>query len=467
MFAISLIIFIVLNLAPGKPGAFQSDMSEGGQKAQSGQSESYKIFKEQFNLDKPILFNTEFSTDEKVVRNLLTKITNEDGTVPVSERIKAGEELEDLGNYSVKPLIALLPKLKSNRLFSMATFALSTNAKERLINIYGSHLSDEQKLENKRRYLANQEITAWNIGADTVTAEAREELQVKWQKWYEQNYHRFNFSSPQKVRIFFTDTRFAKYISNLVKLDFGISHVNKKPVIQTIFHKLKYSLALSITSILLAYLISVPLGMYSAVKRDTPIDKTITVTLFMLYSLPTFFVGTLMLQLLSKGGTGWHIFPTSGVTSLNFDNMTSLSQIEDVIFHYLLPVACMTYASLAALSRYARSGLLEVIKSDYVRTARAKGLPEIVVIVRHAMRNGIIPILTLLGTLLPVLIGGSVIIEYIFNIPGMGTYIVESIHNRDYNAIMGVELIAAALTLIGILLSDICYALVDPRISYE
>jgi peptide/nickel transport system permease protein len=133
----------------------------------------------------------------------------------------------------------------------------------------------------------------------------------------------------------------------------------------------------------------------------------------------------------------------------------------------VLPVFCLTYGALASLSRYARTGLLDVIRADYIRTARAKGLSEPMVILKHAVRNGMIPILTLLGTLLPALIGGSVVLEFVFNIPGMGLYMLNSIFLKDYNAIMALTLFSAVLTLIGILLSDISYAIVDPRISFD
>ena len=220
-------------------------------------------------------------------------------------------------------------------------------------------------------------------------------------------------------------------------------------------------------SILIAYLVSVPLGVFSAVKRNSLADRVITVVLFMLYSLPSFFVGTLLLFYLSEGGDWWHIFPTGGFQSPEWRRLTTLEQIRDCLWHITLPLACLSYASFAALSRYARSGLLEVIKADYVRTARAKGLPERVVIVKHALRNGLIPLLTLLAGLLPAVLGGSVIVEFIFNIPGMGLLMVDSIFQRDYNTVMGIGLLSAVLIQVGILLSDISYAFVDPRITFE
>ena len=147
--------------------------------------------------------------------------------------------------------------------------------------------------------------------------------------------------------------------------------------------------------------------------------------------------------------------------------VTTIELMKDIGWHIVLPVFCMCYGSLAALSRYARTGLLDIIRADFIRTARAKGLPESVVIIKHAARNGMIPILTLMATMLPALIGGSVIIETIFGIPGMGSYIFESILLRDYNAVMAVLLISSTLTLIGMLISDLSYALVDPRITFD
>ena len=147
--------------------------------------------------------------------------------------------------------------------------------------------------------------------------------------------------------------------------------------------------------------------------------------------------------------------------------LTTWEHVKDIAWHGAAPIFCMTYASLAGLSRYAKSGVLNQIRSDYVRTARSKGLPEAVVILKHTVRNGIIPIVTLLGTTLPVIVGGSIIVESVFTIPGIGHLIWDSINQRDYNVVIGESLIVAVLTMVGILLSDILYAIVDPRISYQ
>jgi peptide/nickel transport system permease protein len=288
-------------------------------------------------------------------------------------------------------------------------------------------------------------------------------------RWYRAHAPRFEHGTLDHIRGFFFDTRFAAYWRNLARLDFGVSLTSREPVVATLLSKLKYSLTLSVGSLILAYLIAIPLGIFSAVKKGTRIDRGLTLGLFMLYSLPSFFVATLLLYFFSAG-SNWESlrwFPIGGWQSRDASELTTLGQWADIAWHLVLPMICMTYGWLAALSRYMRSGLLEVIRADFVRTARAKGLPERVVIGKHALRNGLLPILTLLGGLLPAVLSGSVIIEYIFGIPGMGLWVVEAINQRDYNVILAVELFSTVLVLVGLLLTDLSYALVDPRIRYE
>jgi peptide/nickel transport system permease protein len=236
-------------------------------------------------------------------------------------------------------------------------------------------------------------------------------------------------------------------------------------VLGKVLGKLKYSISLQLTAVLLAYLIAVPLGVYSAVNSGSRGDNVLTVGLFLMYSLPTFFTGTVLLLFFSQG-TPFAWFPVGRFETLP-PPPTTLGSLADIAWHLVLPVATSTSVALAALSRYARTGVIDVIRADYIRTARAKGLEEPVVIVKHAVRNGMIPILTLLGGILPVLVSGSVVIEVVFTIPGMGSFLVDSITQRDYNSVMAVLLASAVLTLLGILVSDLSYALVDPRINLD
>lgn len=487
LFLITLIIFMVLNLAPGRPGKTQVG-ADGTQNQQSGDArESHRIFKEQFNFDKPILFNTRFALEREDIEEKLETIsksqaptcpaggTKPAGCLTVEEKpssvsvVKAVEELEDLGNYTVPFLYQVASDegvdLRTRRI---ALSTLSQNAQRRLIPQYGRILTKDEKTFNDAAQEENQKMKGWIIppGEEPTKENLSKITSEKWQPWIKAHTEEYDYTSGEKFNIFFTDTRFYKYMSNLVKLDFGVSHVDKKPVLETIGSKLKYSVTLSLLSILISYIISIPLGVWSAYKQGSMSDKVLTVILFMLYSLPSFFVAVLLLNFFTIGDP-LKLFPTGGFIATGSENMTTLEQLKSVAYHLTLPLICLSYGGLASLSRYARTGVLDVIRADYIRTARAKGLGEGVVIVKHAVRNGMIPILTLLGSLLPVLIGGSVIIEVIFNIPGMGLYLFESITARDYNAIMAVLLISSVLTLLGLLVSDLSYALVDPRISFD
>ncbi|HSI86842.1 MAG TPA: ABC transporter permease, partial [Candidatus Methylacidiphilales bacterium] len=218
-----------------------------------------------------------------------------------------------------------------------------------------------------------------------------------------------------------------------------------------------------IGSLLLAYIISIPIGVSSAVGRDSFFDRITTFGLFLLYSLPSFWIATLALVFLC-GGDYWNIFPASNLSSMGAENLPLGSWILDRLWHLVLPLSVLTYPSLAALSRYARTGMLEIIRQDYMRTARAKGLPERTVIFVHGLRNSLIPIITLLAFELPAILGGSVIVEQIFGIQGMGVMTLQAIQGRDYTLIMGIFTISAFLTLAGFLIGDILYCVADPRI---
>lgn len=256
------------------------------------------------------------------------------------------------------------------------------------------------------------------------------------------------------------------WTKKIATLDFGRSYKDNRPVMERIWERLPVTLQLNIISLVLVYLLAVPIGIYSSTHQYALSEKVSTVFLFILYSLPSFWVATLLILFLG-GGDYLHWFPITGISSLNADQMPLFDWLKDRLWHLVLPVLCLTYGGLAYVSRQMRAGMLETIRQDYIRTARAKGLSEQVVIYKHALRNSLIPIVTLLGFLLPALFGGSVIIESIFTIPGMGQLGFEAILSRDYPVIMAIETIAAFLTLLGLLISDLCYALVNPTISLE
>lgn len=468
-FGITLILFAVLNFAPGRPGAQQSaDLAKNARNEQS--QESFRIFREQFSLDKPVFFNTRFALrTEEVGRDVRIAAGTEAGTP--TDRIAAQERLEDLGRYAVPHLVSILREADSRgntMVRDAAVYFLRQSALTPLEDPFSKNPSAKTLAQNRRIEAQNAELRKLRYALEAPESDKREVVTV-WNRWYDANAARFRYSLADKLRIVFTDTRFARYLRNVSRLDFGVSLVSREPVMATLISKLKYSLTLSVGSLLLAYAIAIPLGIFSAVRKGSASDRVLTVVLFMLYSLPSFFVATLLLHFFSEG-SDWQalrIFPTGGFQSRNVSDLTSFDRLKDLGMHLALPLFCLTYGSLAALSRYMRTGLLDVIRADYVRTARAKGLSERTVIGKHALRNGLLPILTLLSGLLPAVLGGSVIIEYIFGIQGMGLWVIDAIYQRDYNVILAVELLSTILVLVGILLTDLSYALVDPRIRYE
>ena len=259
--------------------------------------------------------------------------------------------------------------------------------------------------------------------------------------------------------------RYLIWLRRMATLDFGNSYKDHRPVTEKILERVPVSLQLSLISIFLVYLFAVPVGVFAAVKQRSFSDRIVTLILFVLYSLPNFWTA-MMLILLFGGGQFLNWFPVYGLNSEGADRLPIAAWLFDRGWHLVLPVFCLTYEGLAYISRQQRAGMLEVIRQDYIRTARAKGLSEKTVIFKHALRNSIIPIVTLMASLFPAILGGSVIVESIFSIPGMGKLGFDSILARDYPTIMGIAVISAFLTLIGILVADLAYTLVDPRITF-
>jgi peptide/nickel transport system permease protein len=256
------------------------------------------------------------------------------------------------------------------------------------------------------------------------------------------------------------------WLKKMVLLDFGHSFKDSQPVLDTILKTLPNTIILNIAALLLIYLFAVPIGILSAVKQYSIFDKASTVFVFIGMAIPSFWLALLLILIFSvKLGA----LPISGMHSiaLSFENLTFFERAWDLIRHSILPVFVLAFSGLAWLSRYTRSSMLEIIRQDYITTARAKGLSERTVIFKHALKNALLPIVTILGLSLPGLIGGSVIIETIFAWPGMGRLAYQAVLARDYPVIMGTSVFSVFLLLFGNLVADILYGIVDPRIKYE
>jgi len=510
LIGISLINFLLINSADAPRAGNMSTEGVVDASASADAGEAERIFRGAFNLDKPVLLNTRFGLEDTEIFWFLTAPLRDYSSI--AQKSAARDLLEDYGRTIVphllriadsatshaipdefrtdykerwteareiwlegdRPLDESIPwpppadpppfDRKFNDTLLLRTLdRLYANAPRRPLARYGGNLTEEEQAINRdvrkeRRDLKVIFDRTRGEGADPERALA------DWKEWYASHEEEWNYSFGDKVSMLFLETRFAKYWSNLIHLDLGESYMKRQPVLDLIIERLPVSLTLSLGSLILAYLFALPLGILSGVKHSSFSDQVISILLFALYSMPVMFLGVLLRDYFAVDNA-W--FPGRGFEGDDHARMTTLEGFKDIAWHVVLPLTTLTIGSLAYYSRYMKAGLLDVIRADYIRTARAKGLNEFVVIMRHAVRNSLIPIVTLLGASLPVVIGGSVIVEVIFQIDGMGLLGWKAVSERDYSVLLGLNIIVAVLTMVGVLLTDLLFAVLDPRFRYR
>ena len=277
---------------------------------------------------------------------------------------------------------------------------------------------------------------------------------------------RANFGLDQPLPV-----RYVKWLAALVQGDFGYSFSHSRPVANVIADMLPNTLLLSTAALLVAFLVGILIGIVQAVRQYSLADQALSVVALFFYSMPSFWLALMLIltfALFARNVWEWPIyFPPSGTRSIDYASLGGLEKVLDRLRYMVLPVTALSFVVAAGIARYTRGSMLEVVRQDYVRTARAKGLPESKVVFKHALRNALIPVITLLGLYLPVLFSGTVFIEYVFAWPGMGNTIVGAITTRDYPVVMATSLIFACMVVAGNLLADVLYAVVDPRIRYD
>ena len=303
--------------------------------------------------------------------------------------------------------------------------------------------------------------------APSVSKESVEAVANNWIAYYDATRNLYEFSLPAKVGYALVDTQYAHMVWRLVTFRFGRSTLRtREPVSQRIWDGAVVSVPLMLMAQLVIYLVAVPAGVAAAANRNTWIDRSISLTLFLLYSVPPFVAGMLFLLYFCYGDyLKW--FPMERLHSPGAERFGFVRYVADYLWHAFLPVVCLSLFSLAGLAMYGRNAMLDVLDQDYIRTARAKGLPARTVILKHALRNGLIPFITLFASFLPALLGGSVLIEYLFNIPGMGRLFFVSIQLKDFPTLMALIYIEAVVVMLSILMTDLLYVVADPRISFE
>lgn len=298
-----------------------------------------------------------------------------------------------------------------------------------------------------------QKIQMGGKGGAGKSAEISEELLESIKKQY-------GFDKPVHERYFI-------WLKNISKLDFGESFDNdNRPALDVITEKFPVSLSFGIASLFLTYLICIPLGVKKAINAGGKFDQISGVFLYFLYAIPPLVSGILLIVWFA-GGSHFDLFPIGGLYSDNYETLSAWGKFWDRVYHFILPLTCYMLGNFTELTMLVRNSMLDVIKSDYIRTARSKGLADSIVNYKHALRNALIPVATGLGGFLRVFLAGSLIIEKIFELDGIGLLSYKSLLARDYNVIMGITFISALLLLIGNIISDIIYVIVDPRIDFK
>ena len=340
-------------------------------------------------------------------------------------------------NYFIKRLLLIIPTLLG---ISIACFLI-------MQIVPGGPV--EQAIQ-KIKHAAQNESGASASGNLQSNMTAEELSNIK--KYY-------GFDKPVLVRYF-------SWLAKVVKLDLGASYAYEKPVLEVIISRLPISLTFGLTGLFITYLVCIPLGIKKALEHGGPFDNWSSILIFLGYSIPSYALGLLLIVFFG-GGSFWNLFPISGVVSDNFEELSWLAQILDYAYHMFLPVLCYTIGGFATLTLLMKNSLMEQLNQDYIRTALAKGMTYKQAVFQHGLRNALIPIATNIGMIIGVILSGSMLIETIFTIDGIGLLGYQSIINRDYPVALGLIVISSLLVLIGRIISDFCLVLVDPRIKFQ
>ncbi len=455
LFAISLLTFFLSTHVPGDPvEQMLNSNSESGSAAKAQVAENAYIAKRhQLGLDLPTFYfaisnqatpKDLYTIPKKFQRENLEKLIDKYGNwTEINKYYNSIKQFEiTAGNVESDSLNAdalINIKQEIQKLFVEP----EANSIEIVFNSVKSNLDSTASLVN----LTSSLSATQNSFKDVVAKATPNKKLIPALHWYG------------------TNNQYHKWITKFMVGDFGISYQDEQPVKTVIWEAIRWTVLLSIISIFLTYLIAIPLGITSAANKGGMKDQTISTTLFILYSLPSFWVATLLIMFLG-GGDFFNVFPSFGVPQAT-ENMSFFAKFTNYVYHLTLPIICYTYGGLAFISRQMRGAMVNSLSQDYVRTARAKGLDEEKVLWKHAIKNSLLPIITLFANVFPLAISGAVALELIFSIPGMGKTAYEALVARNYPVVYTIVMFSAILTLVGYLVADILYAVVDPRISYN
>lgn len=490
LFVISLIAFVISVNAPGDP---VEAFFEGAKSGKSGSQKSSQVeaakdtLRHELGLDLPVFYvtlstyaepDTFYKIGKQDERENLSRLLDRYGNwITISHWYNSLQLLKSTSAIQPEPDSTLLALVQQDSVTYISDFFYHTSLSLLITN-------DPVEIDSKLRFLwneyhrmedklGNKNFLKSNLGSLNLCQQALLDMNADPQLWknyiptlhfygYNQ-YHRWLFGDGNM----FTGNG-SKHCEGVIRGDFGKSYTTRKPVTETIARALPWSIFFTVASVILAYLISIPIGVQAAAKPGGWFDRTSSVVLFMWYSMPTFLMGILLLVAFANPDA-WNIFPANGVEPATGISPETgfLDALMIRLPYFVLPLICYTYSSIAFLSRTTRVAVLEISTQDFMRTAKAKGLSQYLVMYRHGLSNALLPIITVFSNVFPLAVGGSVVLEYLFGIPGMGPEILIAVHAGDFSMIVAVFTLTGLMTLVGYLIADILYAYADPRISYQ
>lgn len=474
LIAISLLAFIISVNAPGDPVTRLVETSQSGSELSmksANQKEQKKLWTHKLGLDLPLFYFTIHSLAEP---DTLYKIYD------INERKALKQFINEYGDWNEISIYynSILLLDDSHKNIEADSSAIEKYSKEKILEAVNRSVIecaalrsewDDQaiaaKFDTLKKIYSGFDFFEKQIillqKTETAFADVKRDASV-WKNYvpsisfYGNNqYHRWMFGDGSTTK-------------GIIRGDFGISYITKEPISKIIGSRILWSLMFAILSVVIAYLVSVPLGIRAAINKHKAFDNISSVILYLLYSLPVFWLATLLLMSFANPDALW-IFPASGVKPVTGypENIGLFQKIWITLPYLVLPLICYVYSSFAFISRTMRSSILEVLPMDFIRTARAKGLKEKNIVYGHALKNSLLPLITIFANVFPLAIGGSVIIESIFSVPGMGREAYAAIATQNYPVIVAIFTLTGLFTLFGYLISDILYAYADPRINYK
>jgi peptide/nickel transport system permease protein len=485
LFCIVLVNFIIINLAPGDPVSYAEISAEGTASRRDDRNvafssdERYLQFREFYGLTLPILFNTWPWLQRPAVESTLWQLAHRRLSPQESKEMSAKDynalriTFGDQARFIMPILLAILsdPQTPPDMQKMAAHFFIRGGSRPGFI---GAQLSPAQKDWNKR-VTANTLYLRSLKWSTEASPEDKQKIIGQMQTWFAENaaFYQFEPAGWEKLKIFFFETRFARYFSRVLQLDFGtLRNDSSKTVMCEVMQRMKYSLTLSILPMFITFILCQLFGLLMAYYQKQWPDYTFNLFFLILYAIPIFVVAPFLIEKVALH----HCFPffhtpipISGFTSPDriYQQEVSYQRLFDVMQHLALPLLAILYGSLAAEARLSRTAVLEVLRQDYVRTARAKGLHPLSILFKHVGRNAGVTIVTSLAGSLGLVLGGSLIVETLFDTNGFGKFFYEAVLNRDYNVIMFSALAGSFLSLLGYLMADLTYMWLDPRVTLE